>query len=149
MYPLSRHKYAQVAAQAALAAANQGRFKEMNDLLFASYRTFKTLGVAKAEELGLTAAEAESPRVQAAVFTDLAAQLGLDMQRFEADLQSDTTLQRIARHTQEVRSTGNPGTPATYVNGRYVKGAAPYEDFKKLVDQALQESGGSEGASGS
>jgi protein-disulfide isomerase len=141
MYPLSRHKFAQMAAQASLAAANQGRFQEMHDLLFDSYRHLKTLAVAKAEELGVPAAEAESPQVQAAVFADMAEQLGLDMERFQADFSSRATLQHIARDTQEVRSTGNPGTPATYVNGRFIGGAKAYEEFKKMVDEAMQQGG--------
>jgi len=141
MYPLSRHKFAQMAAQTALAAHSQGKFQEMHDLLFDSYTQMKTLAVAKAGELGLAAGEAESPRVQAALFADLARQLGLDMERFQADFSSQATLQQITRHTQEVRSTGNPGTPATYINGRFLGGAKPYEDFQKLVDQALQDAG--------
>jgi predicted DsbA family dithiol-disulfide isomerase len=141
MYPLSRHPFAQMAAQASLAAANQGRFKEMHDLLFDSYRHFATLAATAAQELGVPATEAESPQVQTALFMGLAEQLGLDMDRFEADLHSRATLRRIARDTQEVRSTGNPGTPASYVNGRYVKGAKPYEAFKEIVDQALKEAG--------
>ena len=149
MYPLSRHKFAQMAAQASVAAANQGRFKEMHDLLFDSYRHFATLAATKATELGVPATETESPQVQAAVFTGLAEELGLDMERFQADLQSRATMRRIARDTQEVRSTGNPGTPATYVNGRYLGGAKPYEAFKEAVDQALQAGGSSVAADSS
>jgi protein-disulfide isomerase len=139
MYPLSRHKFAKAAAQAALAAANQGRFKEMHALLFDSYRQLRTLAVAKAQELGVPDAEMESPPVQAALFLSLAEQLGLDTERFQEDYHSEATLRRITRHTQEVRSTGNPGTPATYINGRFLGGAQPYEKFKEMVDRALQE----------
>ena len=130
-----------MAAQAALAAANQERFTEMHDLLFANYKQFSTLAATRAADLGLPAGQARSPEVQAALFTGFAEQLGLDMSRFQADLQSEATRRQIAQDTREVRSTGSTGTPASYVNGRFLSGAQPYETFKKMVDEALQESG--------
>jgi protein-disulfide isomerase len=38
-------------------------------------------------------------------------------------------------------AVGATGTPASFVNGKYLRGAQPFPSFKKLVDEALGGSG--------
>lgn len=100
--------------EAALAAAAQGRFRPMNDRLFA---------------LG--------GRVDRAAVELLARELGLDMVRFRADL--DTRLHRasIAADMADARTLGVTGTPTFFINGRPVHGNQPLRVFVDIVDQEL------------
>ena len=138
MHPLPSHQWAQRAAQAALAAAAQGRFMEMHELLFQRYRQFNQLGSEKAAGLGLSAEQRGSGEVQDAVFTDLAMELGLDINAFVEAYGSDAVKKQITEETREVMAVGASGTPASFVNGKYLRGAQPFEAFKAKVDEALR-----------
>ena len=142
MHPLPNHGFAQMAAQAAVAAERQGRFTEMHELLMQNFRSFQQMATSKATALGLPADQVRSREVQSAIFTDFAVQLGLDLNQFDADLHSEETRQQIAAEVKEVMAVGATGTPASFVNGRYLRGAQPYESFRRLVEQALQGAGG-------
>ncbi len=96
------HEHAELAAEAAEAAAAQGKFWEMHDLLMAD-------GVA------LT-------------FDDLvryAAEVGLDVEQFTSDLVSRRHALRVARDVAAAESDGVVGTPTFFVNGRRHHG--PYD----------------------
>ena len=115
MHPLPIHAGAMIAAQGALAAQKQGKFLEMHRKLYESASALsrdKVLEIAK--------------------------DLGLDMERFTKDLDSDAIKSRIDRETKEAMDIGASGTPAAFVNGRYVNGAKPLEFFKTLVDEELR-----------
>ena len=137
MHPLPNHPFAQRAAQAALAAQEQGKFMEMHELLLGRFRSFNQLGQAKAAAMGLDPGRGASPQVQDAVFADFAQELGLDEGRFVESYASPKTRSRIVSETREVVAVGASGTPANFVNGRYLRGAAPYQTFQALVDRAL------------
>ena len=137
MHPLPNHPFAQIAAQAALAAQQQDKFMEMHELLMSSSRSFNSLAAAKHKELGLPTGQERSSQVQEAVFTALASQIGLDTGRFQTDLKDPSLQQRIRSEVKEVTAIGATGTPASFVNGRYLRGAQPYTAFKSLVDKAL------------
>ncbi|MFA1544517.1 Na+/H+ antiporter NhaA [Actinomadura monticuli] len=94
------HPQAQLAAQAAEAAAEQGAFWEMHDLL-------------------LTHQDALQPR-------DLlryANELGLDADRFRADIRANLGIDRIAEDVDSADLSGVSGTPTFFVNGRRHRGA--------------------------
>jgi protein-disulfide isomerase len=112
--PLRIHAQAAGAAAAAEAAHGQNKFWEMHDLMFANQRD---LGDAKYEEW--------------------ARQIGLDMDRFQKDLKSPALSQRIEADSQEAAKLGVSGTPAFFINGRYVSGAQPFDAFKKVIDEEL------------
>ena len=114
MHPLPMHSQAGIAAEAAMAANDQGKFKEMHEKLAQN-----TGGLTRDKIL------------------ELARGLGLDMDRFTKDLDTNAHKAEIDRETQEVMKIGATGTPATFVNGRFLSGAQPYEQFKKLVDEEL------------
>jgi Na+/H+ antiporter NhaA len=99
--PLSDvHPHAELAAEAAEAAANQDAFWEMHDLL-------------------LTHQDALSP-------PDLvryAGDLGLDTERFTADLRARTGTDRVAEDLDSADLSGVSGTPTFFINGKRHHGA--------------------------
>jgi protein-disulfide isomerase len=112
--PLSFHKNAQGAAEAAEAAHQQGKFWEMHDKIFSQQR-------ALSQEK----------------YLEYATELGLDVERFKKDMKSAVVQNRIKSDVKEAGSLGVTGTPGFFINGRFLSGAKPYGDFKTLVDQAL------------
>jgi len=114
MHPLPMHQQAMPAAQAAMAAAAQGKFEEMHDKI-----------------------EANSSSLSRDKLIQLATELGLDMKRFTNDLDTNAYKKSIDTMTDEVMKIGATGTPASFINGRYLSGAQPYEAFKKLIDEEL------------
>jgi len=114
MHPLPMHSQAAPAAEAAMAAHAQGKFKEMHEKLMAN-----------------------SGQLTRDRILQLAKDVGLDIERFTKDLDSNAHKAEIDRTTKEAMDIGATGTPASFVNGRYLSGAQPYESFKKLVDEEL------------
>lgn len=114
--PLPFHKNAKPAALAALAAHRQGKFWEMHDALFAN---------------------AEKKQLNDQAYVELAKQLGLDVDKFNAD-RADAELAKMIDEDQAVaKQFGAGGTPAFFVNGRFVNGARPFEAFKVVIDEEL------------
>jgi protein-disulfide isomerase len=103
-----------IAAEAARAAAAQGRFRPMHDRLFALHGRVDRAGV----EL-------------------IARELGLDMIRFRGDLDAGTYRAAISRDIQDAVHLGITGTPTSFVNGRVVHGNQPLKVFVDVVDQEL------------
>jgi protein-disulfide isomerase len=97
-YPLPNHLYARPAAIAALCAADQGRYLEMHDFLFAHQ-----------SEL----ANADYPR--------WAETIGLDRSKFEHCRASAATDARVNADIRDGVAAGVSGTPAFFVNGRLVR----------------------------
>ncbi|MGD2062591.1 MAG: DsbA family protein [Nitrospirota bacterium] len=115
-HPLPFHKQAKIAARAALAAHEQGKFWEYQDRLLVKG--------ARLDREGLIASAGE---------------VGLDVARFTAAIDSDRFDAQIEAETKEATAIGANGTPATFVNGRYVRGAQPLARFDSVVRQALAE----------
>ncbi|MCB9748472.1 MAG: thioredoxin domain-containing protein [Myxococcales bacterium] len=114
--PLAFHKDALPAAKAAEAAGRQGKFWEMHDLLFANNRE-------------LTQAN----------FERWAQQLGLDVSRFKRDMDDGKLAAGIERDQKDATQVGARGTPAFFINGRFLSGAQPFASFEKLIDEELKE----------
>lgn len=95
-YPLPSHNLAEPAARAAIAADAQGKFWEMHHKLF------------ETSPAGL------EPRALEAH----ARELGLKLDRFKTDLESEATKARVAREKKQAETLGFSGTPLIYINGR-------------------------------
>ncbi|CAG0933157.1 hypothetical protein TFLX_02944 [Thermoflexales bacterium] len=106
-------------AQAAECAADQGKFWEYHDLLFARWNGENQGTFAKDNLIGF------------------AKELNLDMAKFEPCLQNDETLQRVMDDTQEGRQVGVTGTPTFFINGKPLVGAQPAEVFQAEIDAAV------------
>ena len=115
--PLSFHRHARQAAMAALAAGEQGKYWQMHDRLFESTRS----------RIKLTRERLEA----------LAQEIGLDMARFRAALDSEKFAAVIASDARLAKAIGVRGTPAFFVNGIRVNGAQPVEKFKAIIDAEL------------
>ncbi|MFI6642929.1 DsbA family protein [Streptomyces sp. NPDC050504] len=118
-FPMPGHRNSGSAARAAEAAAQQGRFREMHDKLFTTQREW---------------GEAQEPKD--AVFRAYARALGLDMKRYDADVTSARTAERVSLDQRDGLALGVQGTPTFFVDGQK---ASPrgYEDFKALIEQRL------------
>ncbi len=113
-YPLPFHQNAKPAAVAAFAAGDQGKFWEMHDKLFENQQ------------------QLDRPNLE-----KYAQDLGLNMAKFKAALDSTTYSAQIEAEKNEGSAAGVNGTPATFINGRKISGAYPYPTFKKIADEEL------------
>ncbi len=111
---------AELPALAALAAHRQGKFRAMHDLMF-EHRGELSQGRPKLEEL--------------------AQQAGLDLARFRADMDSAEVRAQLEADKAEGARVGARGTPSTFVNGRYMRGARPPSNFGKWLDELLGNQG--------
>ena len=112
--PLRIHPKAPAAHAAAEAAHRQGRFWEMHDAIFSNQA-------------------AMSPEQ----YRTYAAQIGLDLEQFDADVQASEVRARVAADASEAAKLGVTGTPGFFVNGRFVSGALPFESFQRLIEEEL------------
>lgn len=109
------HPDAQIAAQAAEAAADQGRFWEMHDLLLANQ-----------DDLRLSALYRH------------AATLGLDYEAFNEALTSGRTQSRIDEDVASADMSGVSGTPTFFVNGRRHQGVYDVDTLTREVKAAYR-----------
>lgn len=116
-FPLPFHPHALLAAQASLAAHEQGKFWPMHDKLFAN-----------------------QAQLQRADLERYAQEIGLDMNRFRTALDQEKWKEQVMREMVEARNTTVVnGTPGFLINGHFVGGAKDFAGFKAEIDKALQE----------
>jgi protein-disulfide isomerase len=120
-FPLTMHRYAFLAARAAEAAGQQGKFWEMHDMIYDNQKEWS---------------DSMEPRVQ---FDSYATRLGLDVQRFKADMERQDLAERIKSDYARGISLDVHGTPTIYLNGReLVPGKlVTEEDLRREIDAAL------------
>ena len=112
------HPHAEQAAEAAEAAAAQGKFWEMYELLLQPYSHLDTDSLVMYGEV-----------------------IGLDIARFRRDLSEHVYKPRIDADIAEGITNGVNQTPKFYVNGQRVDGKVPLEHLEELVRQAVLASG--------
>jgi protein-disulfide isomerase len=113
--PLPFHPNALPAAIAARAAGDQGKYWEMHDKIFANQQTM------------------DRP-----TYEKYAQDLGLNMAKFKAALDSQKGKSDIEADAAAGGKIGAHGTPAFFVNGKFLSGAQPYEMFKAKIDEELK-----------
>jgi predicted DsbA family dithiol-disulfide isomerase len=70
--------------------------------------------------------------------SECAAELGLNLERFKADLESETTLQAVLQDRQEAFALGIFATPTVVLNGTWVlPGAVSVETYRRVIDDLL------------
>jgi predicted DsbA family dithiol-disulfide isomerase len=111
---------ATVPALAACAGALQGKFSEMEKLIWVKgYGAGRNLSKENMQTL--------------------AKEAGLDMDKFNKDLDGQECAQRVRQDQAELSKLGTSGTPAFYINGRFLSGARPIEQFKAVIDEELKK----------
>lgn len=115
-YPLSNHPHADLAAQAALAAQSQNKFWPMHDKLFENFRSLS--------------------RDRMLVW---AREIGLDLQRFTADLDSGKYKKTVAQDISDGDAAGVEGTPTFFINGKHYNGRLDLASLKPILDAELKK----------
>ncbi|MGD0525948.1 MAG: thioredoxin domain-containing protein [Polyangiaceae bacterium] len=108
--PLPFHDHARLMAKAAVAADAQGHYWDMHDRLFALTGT-----------------------VDRGTLDGVARTLGLDVARFDRDLDDPALDARIDADGADAKALGVKGTPTFFVNGRRIIGAQPAAVFEKAI----------------
>ena len=112
--PLPGHRNAQAAAEASLAAHDQGRFWDYHDQLFARQAELREKGTP--------------------LLYTIAEELDLDMGRFRKALEGRQHREAVGADKQLLRDLGQGGTPMFFVNGRLLRGAQPLAAFVRAVE---------------
>jgi protein-disulfide isomerase len=118
-YPLSGHRFSRYAAHAAQCAGEQGRFWEMHDQLFFNH------------------AWAQTGRDPTRLFRDFARAVGLDVERYDACMESGRYAGRIEASRLAGERLGVNSTPTFFVAGRLYSGGSTSDQFKHLVDSLV------------
>jgi len=116
-FPLGFHQYAKTAALATECAKEQGgdeMFFKFHDKVYANQQDLNVESLKKwADELGLNTSKFDSC---------------LDSKKFESVVDKDFS---------EGGSYGVSGTPAFFINGRFISGAQPISAFQTVIDEEL------------
>ena len=115
-YPIPYHKNSELAALAALAAGEQGKFWEMHDLLFMKQNALgyeNLLGYAKT--------------------------LGLEEVKFQKALESAKLKSLLEQDTAQGKTLGVQNIPTTFINGRSLVGSPPVSYIKKIIEELLKK----------
>ncbi len=113
-FPLPQHTDAFAAAEAAEAAALQGKFWEMHNLLFE-----------------------KSPALSMDDLKTYAKDLGLNTEKFNKDLDSDAVRQRVLADQADGNKAGISATPTFFINGTRFTGGLTLNEFSKEIDSRL------------
>jgi len=114
-YPLPGHPGARPAAEASACAADQGKFWEYHDRLFA-----------------------DQTKLNDADLKKTAGDLGMDRAKFDACVDQHKFKAMVDADMAAGQDAGVDGTPAFFINGRMISGAQPFDQFQKLIDEELE-----------
>jgi predicted DsbA family dithiol-disulfide isomerase len=87
-------------------------------------------------------AQGGSPGIEREGLEKIAAEVGLDMEKFKAALDSHKHKAKVDADNEVGQKAQISGTPAFVINGYFVSGAQPASAFVKLINKALKETGG-------
>ena len=115
-FPYPYRDYARIAAEAALEAWEQGKFKEMHEMLIR-----------------------KSPRLDRESLIGYARELSLDVGRFVKAIDSGEHSSIIERDVKLAKELDLYVTPAFYINGLKVLGVRDYDYFREIIVKELKE----------
>jgi protein-disulfide isomerase len=115
-FPRPEHPHARHAAEAAEAASAQGRFWEMHDQLFEHQDALSDSDLAR-----------------------YAADIGIDVKRFQHELASHVYVERVQRDIQSGAHSDVHGTPTFFINGVKHEGPDTFDDLMNAIRQQLPE----------
>ena len=122
--PLGFHKKAKDAAYLGAAAHKQGKFWEMYDFLFTKQKEW---GHAPDFKEWLESHKDELPA---------------DWEALKKEMENKNIENLVAEDIKKATALGLRGTPASFVNGRFISGALPIDSFKKVIDEELKKAEG-------
>jgi protein-disulfide isomerase len=115
-FPLTQaHPYALIAAEAAEAAALQGKFWEMHDLLFE-----------------------QQPLLKPDIIPVWAKRMGLNLEKFAGDIKQGLVDKRIKEDRQSGIRSGVNGTPTFFINGTRYDGSPDYASLLEALKSELE-----------
>jgi protein-disulfide isomerase len=114
-YPYQYRDYSHIAAEASLAAQDQGKYWEMHDQLIR-----------------------QSPKLDRSSLIKYAQELGLDMKKFTESIDGKKHSSEIDRDKKLAIDMDLYNTPTFFINGRKVIGERPFDYFKKIIDEELK-----------
>jgi protein-disulfide isomerase len=121
-FPLAMHDKAYDAAVAAEAAGMQGKFWDMQNVLFNNQRTWTS-----------------DPNYKT-TWKALAGTIGLDVAKWEDDMRGMATRQRVNDDMARGRAANIGGTPALFINGTFIEiGDMNVDALKVKIDAELQK----------
>ena len=112
---------AALAAQAAEAAAEQDKFWDVHDLLFAQQANWMNLSVQDFEQW----------------ITAQASALAMDVDQFKSDMQREDIVAKVQKAWEDGQAMGLPGTPLVLINGQIYGGPRDYNSLKDIVQLVL------------
>jgi protein-disulfide isomerase len=113
--PLPMHPEAEPAARATWAAQKQGKFWEMNDMLFGN-----------------------QDKLASAFYEEAAKKIGLNVEQFKKDMASPEAAAAVKADAEQGDKLGVQGTPNFFINGVALRGAYPADQFKTIIDRWLK-----------
>jgi RNA polymerase sigma factor (sigma-70 family) len=113
-FPIPGHQFAQLAAEATLAANAQGKYWPFHDAAIASQDDLSRETLDK-----------------------VAQQVGLDLARFAHDLDTHVFAAAVSQDAAVAKKLNVTGTPSFVINGHMFTGARPVQDFRTLIDAEL------------
>jgi len=116
-FPLSMHPNAPLAAAAALAAGEQGKFWQMHDLLFKNFRKLNRDNILA-----------------------WAKEIGLDVNKFKGDLDSGKYDPVVKKDVADGEKIGVYGTPSFFINGKQYNGPVTLDALRPILDAELKGS---------
>jgi len=118
-FPLEMHKHAVEAAMASEAAAVQGKFWEMHDMLYQYQPVWS------------------SATIVSNFFESYAESIGLDVARFRADRQAEDLRARVIEDGKVGESRGVKNTPTIFINGTRVQTSFTKDKLRETIEAAL------------
>ncbi len=115
MFPYQYRDYSRMAAEALLAANEQGKFWEMHSLMLKN-----------------------SPLLDRGNLLKYAGEIRLDTRRFSESIDKKRFNGQIEDDIRLAKQMDLYSTPVFFINGRKVIGDRPYTFFKKIIDEELQ-----------
>jgi protein-disulfide isomerase len=113
--PYKYRDFSFIAAEATLAARDQGKFWEMHWLIHERY-----------------------PLLDRASLINHAKELDLNIKKFTRSIDTMRHKKQISRDLQLARELDLYSTPAFFINGIKALGNRPYESFQKIIDEELK-----------
>ena len=118
-FPLEQHQHAMAASRAAMCAGAQGRFWPVHDAIFETQQRW-------------AAASDAAP-----LFESIARTAGVRIDEWRACFTSSVMDPLIEADRDRALAAGVNSTPTFIINQQLMRGAAPIEEFRRLIDSAL------------